>query len=102
MPVEEQVVSIYAGTRGYLDDVPIGDVKRFETELLDFFRTRHGGSARRDQDRAASPDDLGDAIAGFKGQFQSSERLDARRRSDIGRRRRARRRRRASKTLATE
>ena len=31
MPVEEQVVSIFAGTKGYLDDLPVGDVRRFET-----------------------------------------------------------------------
>jgi F-type H+-transporting ATPase subunit alpha len=42
MPVEEQVVSLYAGTRGYLDTVPVPDVKRFETGLLEWFRTRHG------------------------------------------------------------
>jgi F-type H+-transporting ATPase subunit alpha len=41
MPVEEQVVVIYAGTRGYLDPIPVGDVRRFETELLEFFRTQH-------------------------------------------------------------
>ncbi len=33
-PVEEQVVAIYAGTRGYLDAVPIDDVNRFEEALL--------------------------------------------------------------------
>lgn len=33
VPVEEQVVLIYAGTKGYLDAVPLGDVKRFESEL---------------------------------------------------------------------
>ena len=41
MPVEEQVVSLYAGTNGYLDPVPVEDVQRFEHELLDWFRTRH-------------------------------------------------------------
>src|SRR3982075_3936593 len=41
MAVEEQVVSIFAGTGGYLDDIPVSDVKRFESELLDWFRTRH-------------------------------------------------------------
>ena len=41
MPVQEQVVSIYAGTRGYLDLVPVEDVRRFESELLDDFRGRH-------------------------------------------------------------
>ena len=37
-PVENQVASIWAGTKGKLDDVPIEDVRRFETELLDHLR----------------------------------------------------------------
>ncbi|QAY63270.1 F0F1 ATP synthase subunit alpha [Xylanimonas allomyrinae] len=37
-PVEEQVVSIWAGTKGRLDDVPVEDIKRFEAELLDHLR----------------------------------------------------------------
>src|SRR5436853_35456 len=41
MAVEEQVVSIFAGTRGYLDDIPVADVRRFERELLEFMRTRN-------------------------------------------------------------
>jgi F-type H+/Na+-transporting ATPase subunit alpha len=42
-PVEEQVVSIWAGTTGQLDDVPIEDVRRFETEFLDYLRRSYGG-----------------------------------------------------------
>ncbi len=38
MPVEEQVVSIFLGTGGYLDSVPVEDVSRFETEFLDHVR----------------------------------------------------------------
>ncbi|HEX3652632.1 MAG TPA: F0F1 ATP synthase subunit alpha [Rhizomicrobium sp.] len=34
MPVEEQVVAIYSGVRGYLDRIPVADVQRFQTELL--------------------------------------------------------------------
>jgi len=41
MPAEEQVVSLYAGTHGYLDPVPVAEVKRFEAELLDWFGARH-------------------------------------------------------------
>jgi F-type H+-transporting ATPase subunit alpha len=43
LPVEEQVVVLYAGTRGYLDKVPVSDVRRFESELLDLFRTQNRG-----------------------------------------------------------
>ena len=38
MPVEEQVVSIFLGTGGHLDTVPVEDVRRFETEFLDHVR----------------------------------------------------------------
>jgi F-type H+-transporting ATPase subunit alpha len=41
MPVEEQVVSIYCGTNGVLDDLPVDEVRRFETDILEWFRTRH-------------------------------------------------------------
>src|SRR5674476_1185032 len=34
-PIEDQVASIWAGTKGKLDDVAIGDVRRFETEMLE-------------------------------------------------------------------
>ena len=37
-PVEEQTVSVWAGTTGKLDEVPVEDVLRFEAELLDFLR----------------------------------------------------------------
>jgi F-type H+/Na+-transporting ATPase subunit alpha len=42
MPVEEQVVSIFAGVRGYLDRVPVGAIKRFETEYLNELKASHG------------------------------------------------------------
>jgi F-type H+-transporting ATPase subunit alpha len=41
LKVEEQVCVIYAGTRGYLDKVAVGDVGRYERELLSLLRTRH-------------------------------------------------------------
>jgi F-type H+-transporting ATPase subunit alpha len=41
VPVEEQCIVIYAGTRGWLDTVPVADVRRFEQELLQTFRAKH-------------------------------------------------------------
>ncbi|MCM0755756.1 F0F1 ATP synthase subunit alpha [Desulfovibrio aminophilus] len=38
MPVQEQVASLYAGTRGFMDDVPVEAVRKFEDEFLDFMR----------------------------------------------------------------
>ena len=43
MPVQLQVVSLMAGTRGYLDNIPVGDVLRFEKELIEHFTSRHSG-----------------------------------------------------------
>jgi F-type H+-transporting ATPase subunit alpha len=40
-PVEEQVVSIFAGTRGYLDTIAVTDVVRFEREMLSNIRAKH-------------------------------------------------------------
>jgi F-type H+-transporting ATPase subunit alpha len=61
MPVAEQIVSIFAGTNGYLDDVPVEDVRRYETELLEFVRTRHTNLLMAISDTGALPE--GDALA---------------------------------------
>tara|TARA_B100001123_G_scaffold449879_1_gene617263 strand:- start:4512 stop:6044 length:1533 start_codon:yes stop_codon:yes gene_type:complete len=42
MSVEEQVVSIFTGVRGYLDKVAVADVRRFETSVLAEIRDKHG------------------------------------------------------------
>jgi F-type H+-transporting ATPase subunit alpha len=42
MPVEEQVIVIYAGSKGWVDSIPVEDVRRFESELLTTFRAKHG------------------------------------------------------------
>ena len=41
LPVEKQVVIIYAGTRGYLDDIPVKAVRKFEEELYPFIETKY-------------------------------------------------------------
>ena len=53
MPVEEQVVAIFSGTRGYLDLIEVGAVTRFETMMLDELRAQHPellAAIRRDQE----------------------------------------------------
>lgn len=40
--VEEQVVSLYAVTNGFMDSTPVGDIARFERELIEHMRSRHG------------------------------------------------------------
>jgi len=41
MPVEEQILSLFAGTTGRLDDVPLAEGSRYERELVQFFRSSH-------------------------------------------------------------
>jgi F-type H+/Na+-transporting ATPase subunit alpha len=75
-PVEEQVVSIWAGGNGYLDDVPVDDVSRFETDFLDYLRRSHAGiletireSLQLSEDTIAA---LKDAIDEFRRGFETS------------------------------
>jgi len=35
----DQVISIYAGTKGFLDDVPLASVREFETKMQEYFKT---------------------------------------------------------------
>ena len=74
MPVEEQVVSIFAGTKGYLDDIPVADVRRFESELLEYVRSRHGAmlAELRTNPKADVPADLAQVVTSFKAQFKTS------------------------------
>ncbi len=74
MPAEEQVVSIFAGTKGFLDDIPLGDVGRFESELLEEFRSRYSDMLGEIKESGKLPDEdkLNDAIKGFKERFQPS------------------------------
>ncbi|MCB2204107.1 F0F1 ATP synthase subunit alpha [bacterium] len=41
MPIEEQVASIFAGVKGFTDEIPLPEMGRFENEYLEFMRTRH-------------------------------------------------------------
>ncbi|MDP6282873.1 MAG: F0F1 ATP synthase subunit alpha [Acidimicrobiales bacterium] len=71
MPVEEQVVSIYTGTNGHLDDLPVEDVQRFEAELIENMRTRHAGLLDEIRTSGALPEDqVKAAVESFKATFQ--------------------------------
>ena len=74
MRVEEQVLTIYAGTHGYLDPIPVDDVRRFEIELLEWFRSRHAEivNAIRDQGNIPDEDAFVAAMEAFAEQFEPS------------------------------
>ena len=75
-PVEEQVVSIWAGGNGYLDDVPIEDISRFESEFLEYLRRGHAGILQAIRESGDLSEDtitaLKDAIEDFRKVFETT------------------------------
>ena len=75
-PVADQVVSVWAGTNGHFDDVPVKDVLRFERELLDYLKHNTdvlntvAETGKWDDDTAAT---VARAIGEFKKQFTTSD-----------------------------
>jgi F-type H+/Na+-transporting ATPase subunit alpha len=102
-PVEEQVVSLWAGTGGYLDDVPIEDVRRFESGFLDYLKRQQPGILQTIRETLDLPEEtvtaLKDAIEDFRksfetssgelltGEEESAEALEAERQETVARRR---------------
>jgi F-type H+-transporting ATPase subunit alpha len=76
LPVDEQVVSIFLGTGGHLDSVPVEDVSRFEAELLDHLRGSDDGvlsDIRESQKLSEETENkLTDAIKEFKKGFAAT------------------------------
>lgn len=75
-PVEEQVVSIWAGTNGKLDEVPVPDILRFERELLDYMGRNTEVLSTLRETNVLSDDvvaALGAGIDAFKQEFQTGE-----------------------------
>ncbi|MET8869276.1 F0F1 ATP synthase subunit alpha [Nonomuraea sp. NPDC004580] len=75
-PVERQVVSVWSGTSGELDEVPVEDIRRFEGEFLDYLQSSHKGILDTIRETREMSDDtvtaLKDAITEFKKGFTTS------------------------------
>ncbi|MGH3241992.1 MAG: F0F1 ATP synthase subunit alpha [Spirillospora sp.] len=76
-PAEQEVVSVWAGTSGEMDDVPVADIRRFEREFLDHVEREAGGVLTSIRETGKLSDDaltgLKNAITEFKKGFQTSE-----------------------------
>ncbi|NGO67419.1 F0F1 ATP synthase subunit alpha [Streptomyces boncukensis] len=74
---EDQVASVWSGTNGKMDDVPVEDIRRFEKELLDFLHREHASLMTGIREGAKMSDDtvqaLGDAVDSFKTQFETAD-----------------------------
>jgi F-type H+-transporting ATPase subunit alpha len=76
-PMEEEVASVWSGTTGKLDDVPLEDIRRFEREFLDYLRRDHKAVLDTIRSTSALSEDsvtlLENAISAFKKQFTTSQ-----------------------------
>ena len=74
VPVEEQVLAIYAVNEGYFDEVPIADVLRFEKGLREFMQSRYGSLMGSIAQSGELPegDSLDQAIEAFVKTFSSN------------------------------
>ncbi|SVA00841.1 uncharacterized protein METZ01_LOCUS53695, partial [marine metagenome] len=75
LSVVQQIISIFAGVRGLVDDIPVADIQKFESGLLNFIEDKHQNLVEK-IDAAKKLDDdseaqLQAAIEEFKGLFQS-------------------------------
>ncbi len=76
-PVEEMTVSLWAGTSGKLDRIPVDDILRFENEFLDFLRRSHEGILSAIRESQKFEDETAHALEGaydsFLDQFETSD-----------------------------
>jgi F-type H+-transporting ATPase subunit alpha len=76
-PVAEEVVSIWLGTSGQLDSVPVADIRRFEGEFLDHLRRNENGILDEIRDTGKLPDEAIDRLKGvvksFKNDFTAAD-----------------------------
>ncbi len=69
MPVEQQVISIYAVTGGYLDPFPVEDAKRFESEFLQYMDTRHSEVGEHIRTQGTLTEEIEETIKGALSEF---------------------------------
>ncbi|MFC6199366.1 F0F1 ATP synthase subunit alpha [Ponticaulis profundi] len=62
LQMEEQALVIYAGTRGYLDAVPVADVTRYETELLKYLHANKSDLLAKIRDEKALTDEIAEMM----------------------------------------
>ena len=69
MPIEEQVIAIYAGVRGYLDDVDVSEINRCEAQLLDHIRSNHSDVSAAIRDAGDLSEDIDAKLADIVSAF---------------------------------
>jgi F-type H+-transporting ATPase subunit alpha len=77
LPVEKQVISIYAGVNGHIDDIPVSDVRHFEADLLSFVENAHSDILQTIREKKELSNEvkksLDDVIKEFKQRFAAEK-----------------------------
>lgn len=77
VPVEKQVISVFVGTQGFLETVPVKDVKRFEKEFLEYVELKNPDILSELLDTKILSDEITDklkkSVTEFLGKFKKSE-----------------------------
>jgi len=80
MVVEDQIISIYAGVNGYLDDIPLNEVSHFEHDFLKFMKANYAEIPKAIREKRVIDSDteagLKNAIKEFKDTFATYEKTN--------------------------
>lgn len=70
LPFEKQVLIVFSGTGGFLDEIPVDQVRRFETELYRFVENAHPGVLASIREKRVMDDNLRNEVKGVLGEFR--------------------------------
>ena len=77
MPIQEQIIVTYAVTNGYLDEVPVGEVRRFEKEFLHFMQIEGEAFYKKLDEKKALDKELTDELVTLVKRFQERFKVTA-------------------------
>jgi len=72
LSVAEQVISVFSGVNGYLDDIDLGQIKSFESDLIDLMRSSHQDVINSINESGNLDDDIRDKLIGIIEEFKKS------------------------------
>ena len=72
LSVAEQVISVFSGVNGYLDDIDLGEIKSFESDLIDLMRSSHQDIINSINESGDLDDDIKDKLVGIIEEFKKS------------------------------
>jgi F-type H+-transporting ATPase subunit alpha len=72
IPVEDQIMLLFAGTQGHLDDIPVEAIKKFEAEFLNFIKDRKADIKRELKDKKVIDDAMKEKLTSAIGEFKKT------------------------------